>query len=377
MTSCRKRARKSPRVRVLSAYKQGFLWLTEVVIPDLKGKGAKSIAIKVATNTPDLTKNYRFYEVPSRWVHELYPADEFFERQLAIPKANFGMELVDEAKEIYSLEATNATGQVVYRNTFSPKIVEREYLEKFPGWSRVKVTTGWLSATVDGQTAIDARIATDPERFWDIWQGKTLPKIYDNVMKITGNRPTAGQAAVPPRSRHRSVDERARFPNRIDEEQVSSLESLHEDLYFVHARLLQRHRAEHTGNPRLAAPGKVFPIIHPSREARRPRRGSCTPATPRRARGSISVTRKRKRRNRRASAASSDASTRRRRWSCERWSTANASAEIELQTEPKDDREAIRAADALDNLVRLHAAGLYKTELSYDHVDRIARHGRG
>jgi hypothetical protein len=47
-------------------------------------------------------------------------------------------------------------------------------------------------------------------------------------------------------------------------------------------------------------------------------------------------------------------------------------AEIELQTEPKDDREAIRAADALDHLVRLHDAGLYKTELSYDHIDRIA-----
>jgi hypothetical protein len=47
-------------------------------------------------------------------------------------------------------------------------------------------------------------------------------------------------------------------------------------------------------------------------------------------------------------------------------------AEIELQTEPKDDREAVRAADALDNLVRLHDAGLYKTELSYDHIDRVA-----
>ena len=46
--------------------------------------------------------------------------------------------------------------------------------------------------------------------------------------------------------------------------------------------------------------------------------------------------------------------------------------EIELQTEPKDDREGLRAADAIDNLSRLHAAGLYKTELSYDHVDRIA-----
>src|SRR6266404_4172626 len=33
-----------------------------------------------------------------------------------------------------------ARGRVVYRASFSPKTVEREYLEKFPGWSRVVVT---------------------------------------------------------------------------------------------------------------------------------------------------------------------------------------------------------------------------------------------
>ena len=167
---------KSPRVRVLSAYKQGFLWLTEVVIPELKGKGVKSINIKIASDNPDLTKKYRFYEVPSRWLHELYPADEFFERQLGIPKSAFGMELVDDARDIYSLEALNAAGQSVYKATFSPKVVEREYLEKFPGWTRVKVTTGWISASVDGQSAVDARIETDPERFWDYYQGKVLPR---------------------------------------------------------------------------------------------------------------------------------------------------------------------------------------------------------
>jgi hypothetical protein len=45
---------------------------------------------------------------------------------------------VDDAKDIYTLEAQNASGQVVYKATFSPKWVEREYLEKFPGWTRVK-----------------------------------------------------------------------------------------------------------------------------------------------------------------------------------------------------------------------------------------------
>src|SRR5262249_19006847 len=155
---------RDPSVKILSAYKQGYLWLIEQVIPELKGKAAKSIFIKIATNNPDLTKKYRFYEVPSRWLHELYPADDIFERELGLPTAASPRELVDEAKDTYSLEAQNASGQVVYKAAFSSKWVEREYLDKFPGWTRVKVTTGWIAASVDGQTAIDRRIATDPER---------------------------------------------------------------------------------------------------------------------------------------------------------------------------------------------------------------------
>ncbi len=363
---------RNPRVRVLSAYKQGFLWLTEVVIPELKGKGARAVALKIASNNPDLTKSYRFYEVPTRWIHELYPADEFFERQLGIPKAVFGMELVDDPKDIYALEATNAAGQVVYRNTFSPKVVEREYLEKFPGWSRVKVTTGWIAATVDGQPAVDARIATDPERFWDIWQGKALPRIYDNVMKITGNRPTADKQPF-----HRDLDievwmSEPDFRIGIDEEQVSALESLHEDLYFVTLDFFNAIGRNTTGNPRLAAPGKVFPIIHPSREGQAPSArilyaGNAAP------RARIDIGYKEK------DAAQPTTLSR----ELTRIDTSaplvmrtivsrDRVSEIELHTEPKDDREAIRAADAIDNLVRLHGAGLYKTELSYDHVDRIA-----
>ena len=51
---------------------------------------------------------------------------------------------------------------------------------------------------------------------------------------------------------------------------------------------------------------------------------------------------------------------------------ADRVSEIEWQVEPRDDREALRAADMLDNFARLHEAGLYKTELSYEHVDRLA-----
>jgi hypothetical protein len=51
---------------------------------------------------------------------------------------------------------------------------------------------------------------------------------------------------------------------------------------------------------------------------------------------------------------------------------ADRVSEIDLQLEPRDDREALRAADMIDNVAKLHQAGLYRDELSYDHVDRLA-----
>src|SRR5262249_7427904 len=47
-------------------------------------------------------------------------------------------------------------------------------------------------------------------------------------------------------------------------------------------------------------------------------------------------------------------------------------SEIGLDVEAKDDREAVRAVDALDGVTRLDAAGLYQDALSFEQVDRLA-----
>jgi len=106
------------RVTVLSAYKQGYLWLTEQVIPELKGKGARAVQIRIASCRPDVSKKYKFYTMPSRWLHELYPVDEVFQRELGISGDGFRLELVDDPKEIYSLEALDRSGKVIYQAAF-------------------------------------------------------------------------------------------------------------------------------------------------------------------------------------------------------------------------------------------------------------------
>ena len=360
-----------PKVRVLSAYKQGYLWMTEQVIPELKGKNARAVKVKVAEYHPDLSKKYKFYMVPSRWVHELYPVDEMFQRELGIAKDTFTVEMVSDPKDIYTLEATDGAGKVVYRAAFSPKTVEREYLDKFPGWSRVVVTTGWLSATVDGTSVVDRRIATDPERFWDHYQSKVLPRIYDNVMKVTDNRPLPDKQPF-----HRDLDvevwmSEPDFRIGVDEELVSSLEALHEDLYFVTLDFFDA-LGRTTTRRRLAAPGKIFPIIHPDRpgkpgEVRVHYAGNAS------TKPKIEFAYKEK---------SAERPTRVSRDLVKIDTTAAVVAravaradrlsELSLDVEAKDDREAARAIDALDALSRLHAAGLYRDALSFDHVDRVA-----
>jgi hypothetical protein len=360
-----------PAVRVLSAYKQGYLWMTEQVIPALKGKNAHAIRVKVAEYHPDLSKKYKFYMVPSRWVHELYPVDEIVQRDLGIPKDAFSIELVSDPKDIYTVEAADAAGKSVYRASFSPKTVEREYLDKFPGWSRVIVTTGWIAATVDGAEAIDRRIATDPERFWDHYQTTILPRIYDNVMKVTDNRPLPEKQPF-----HRDLDievwmSEPDFRIGIDEELVSSLEALHEDLYFVTLDFFDA-LGRTTTRRRLAAPGKIFPIIHPARDGK-PGEVKVHYAGNASTRARLEVVYREKNVDRPTRIARDLARVDATPAVVSRAvARADRLSEIDLDVDAKDDREAGRAVDALAALARLHAAGLYRDALSFDHVDRVA-----
>jgi hypothetical protein len=360
-----------PQVDVLSAYKQGYHWMAERVLPALKGKNVRGLRVRVAEYKPDFSKKYKFYQVPSRWLHELYPIDEIAQREIGVPTDHFTMELVDNPKDIYTVDALDGAGRTIQTFTFSPKFVEREYLDKFPGWSRVDVTTGWLRADVDGRTLTDARIETDAERFWDHYQTSVLPRIYDYVMKVTDNKPMPDKQPF-----HRDLDvevwmSEPDFRIGVDEEQVSALESLHEDLYFVTLDFFDA-LGRTTTKRRLAAPGNIFPIIHPEQAGKPGRvhilyagnastkpklelsyteKGAEKPSRVSRDLGKIDTTPPRVMRV---------------------VASGTGVPELELQTEAKDDREAERAGDALDNLAKLHAAGLYRTALSYAHVDRVA-----
>src|SRR5206468_12241942 len=115
---------------------------------------------------------------------------------------------------------------------------------------------------VAGRTAIDERIATDPERFWDHFQSKTLPALYDRVMALGNGKPRAEDA---PFFGELTVDLSLSEPEYrlpIDQEQISTMEALHEEIYFNTLHFFDVMGRFTRGAP-LAYPGRVIPVMHP------------------------------------------------------------------------------------------------------------------
>jgi Zinc carboxypeptidase len=248
------------RVTVLSAYKQGYSWLYDIVRPALDGKAIDRITIKFAEIGPPAGWKQQGMFAPTRWLLELYPIDEILASELKIDLTQVHFEKAPIGSPAYEVIATAKGGGELLRRTFEPTVVERAFFDRFPDYERVRVTTGWIKADVAGRTAIDERIATDPERFWDHFQSKTLPALYDHVMALGNGKPRAEDA---PFFGEMTVDLTLSEPDYrlpIDQEQISSTEALHEEIYFNTLHFFDVMGRFTRGAP-LTYPGRVIPIV--------------------------------------------------------------------------------------------------------------------
>ncbi|HJZ76407.1 MAG TPA: M14 family metallopeptidase [Vicinamibacterales bacterium] len=254
---------KSTTVTVLSAYKQGYSWLYDVVRPELSGKAIDRLTIRFAEIGPPAGWKQQGMFAPTRWLLELYPIDEILASELKIDLAQIRFEMAPIGSPAYEVVATaKGGGELLLRKTFEPAVVERAFFDRFPDYERVRVTTGWIKADVGGKSAIDERIATDPERFWDRFQSKTLPALYDHVMALGNGKPRAEDA---PFFGELTVDLTLSEPEYrlpIDQEQISSMEALHEEIYFNTLHFFDVMGRFTRGAP-LTYPGRVIPLMHP------------------------------------------------------------------------------------------------------------------
>jgi hypothetical protein len=258
---------KTTSVTILSAYKQGYSWLYDAIRPAIAGKGAASITIRFAELGPPAGWAQQGMFVPTRWLLEIYPIDEMLSKGLGIDLKNIRFEMAPLGSPAYEVIVKDASGNELLRRTFEPKIVERPFFDRFPDYERVRVTTGWMRAEAGGKAIVDERIATDPERFWDHYQAKTLPALYDHVMALGNGKPRPEDA---PFFGELTVDLTLSEPDYripVDQEFISSMEAIHEELYFNTLHFFDVMGRFTRGAP-LAYPGRVIPMMHPKSDGK-------------------------------------------------------------------------------------------------------------
>ncbi len=261
------------RVEVLSAYKPGYFWLVEKVLPSLKGKGIERLTVRFAEEREDLSRAKRTYAEPGRWLQELYPVDEILSRDLGLPLERITFEMAEPGGAIYDVEALDGKGSVVLAASFTPRTREIPLSDVLPEWGTAKVTTGWLRAAAGGTVVCDQPIETDLEKFWAFYQKDVLPAVVAHIRKKTGGEPTFSKQ---PYFKRLLVDLQASEPDYkigLDQEIVSSLEAVHDEIYFDTLDLLRgitrfdpEDKDTAADTSRSSAPGNVFPSLHPSLE---------------------------------------------------------------------------------------------------------------
>lgn len=249
-------------VHVLSAYKQGYSWINDVLLPQLRGKQVASIDLTYHTLEESEEVRWQTIAAETRWLQEVYPIDAVLARELGIGDSVVAFHPTREKDPIYTFEARDSSGSVILSDTFDPRYVVRPFFDLFPEYEQVRVTTGWVTATAGDQVLVDQRIVTDPERFWDRLQTETYGELIAYVMDIQDGNPAGDNAPFFDEFR---VDLRLSEPDYrigVDEEIVSSLEALHEDLYFETHTLFSLIGGRYQTS--LSNPGRVLPFVDPS-----------------------------------------------------------------------------------------------------------------
>ncbi len=250
-------------VEVRSAFKQGYYWLHEGVRPRLQGADIGEILIRFRRNDPPEEWPQQAIHTPVRWLHEIFPIDEVLARELDLDLDHIRFEQVLEGPT-YEVRVTDPAGAVILTESFDPKWVLRPYVDRFRDYEQVRVTTGWIEARAGGRTLADERIVTDPEAFWDYYQGTVLPAIYEYVMERHEGIPRGGDADAP-HFGELVVEARLSEPDYrlgVDNEIHSTMDALHEEVYFGTIEFFDL-LGRHSRGQGLTHPGRVIPVMLP------------------------------------------------------------------------------------------------------------------
>jgi len=267
-------------VEVICAYKQGFSWLEEIVMPKLLGMGKvekveiffkpflapgvsdwqdEDGAVPTYNNIKTDTED-KWFDLPIRYLQELYPIDDILSAGLGLNRNNIIFSEYSGGEDITYLVKAFQNGKELYTETYRATASERNYIDAYPGMGKVHPGTGWIWAAVNGSEIISRRIPTDVEMVWQIYQEDVLPYCHEYCQKKTGGKPTT---ADQPFFAQMRLDIQLSEPNEkiaCREDLISSLDTLHEDIYFTGLDFFKVYGNMAEGKI-FDAPGLILPVI--------------------------------------------------------------------------------------------------------------------
>jgi len=267
------------KIRAVIAYKQGFHWIKDDVIPRLKALRPAAIRIRFSSFPVDFDETRKYWPEQVRWLQELYPIDEILAKELDIPLKDIHFIKDKTLKDaIYKFTVLGQTGETLFEETFSPFTEEIHFQDRFQDWGKVTVCTGGIRVKSKNQEIFSSTIDTDPLRLWKHYQGKILPKLTEMLEKQAGGPLKMEDQPFFSQLQTKVWMSEPDYRLGLDEESVSSLESFHEDIYFntldYFQGLVKKDPEMDVEDPmmaqRWAAPGNILPIIHASRTGQGP-----------------------------------------------------------------------------------------------------------
>lgn len=269
----------SENVSVLCAYKQGYSWLEEVIVPQLESKKPDSLTIAFkpflkegvtewndengatpSYNNTSQDREGQWYDLPIRYLQELYPAEDMLVRELGLDREKIRFEIYEGEEDITYQVTAWRDGEKLIQEEYRARNAERPYLDAYPGMGIVHPSTGYVQVCIDGKEILNKRIRTDVEAVWDIYQKDVLVKLREFIEKKTKGRiSTAGQPFFSQLKLEVVLSEPdEKLPSR--EDMISTLDALHEDMYFAGADYFKNYGMEKAG-VMLEEPGLILPVI--------------------------------------------------------------------------------------------------------------------
>ena len=267
-------------VTIICSYKQGFSWIEEKMLP-LAKKYSNLKKVKIAfkpflpegvTDWQDengATPSYnnlggdpdKWYDLPIRYLQELYPIEDVLVKGLDLSREQIEFIVYEGSEDItYEFIIEDETDANLSLGTYKARCAERPYLDQYAHMGKVHPSTGYLQVKVNGDTILEERIESDVEKIWDIYQSEVLADCRTFIdEKSQGSFKIEDQPFFA-RLKLEVVASEPDYRLASREDLFSTLDGLHEDMYFAGADYFKNYGMEKAG-AMFEEPGLILPVI--------------------------------------------------------------------------------------------------------------------